>query len=71
MQIAAFSPQKLGRMHLSAYESGVPELAVMMEECLLTYALNTAITMRPEIRRIEGEVNGLSINDVLGNRSSR
>lgn len=63
MQIAASSPQKLGRMHLSAYESGVPELAVMMEECLLTYALNTAITMRPEIRRIEGEVNGLSIND--------
>lgn len=63
MQIASSFKEKQGKIHLSAYEAGVPQLAKVMEECLLTHALNTAIVMRPEIRRIEGSLSGLAISD--------
>jgi len=63
MQIASSFKEKQGKLHLSAYEAGVPQLAKVMEECLLTHALNTAIVMRPEIYRLEGAINGLTISN--------
>ncbi len=59
MQLAASAGARRATMRLSAYEAGEAKLAVMMEERLLAYALGTAVAMRPEIARLQGEVTGI------------